>query len=45
MDGRCDPKLANYVADYGVWRSLVSRLFWEQEIVGSNPATPIEKKV
>ena len=24
----------------GVWRSLVARLLREQEVVGSNPATP-----
>ena len=25
-----------------MWPSLVRRLFWEQEIAGSNPAIPIE---
>jgi hypothetical protein len=24
----------------GVWRSLVARLFWVQEVVGSSPAAP-----
>jgi hypothetical protein len=24
----------------GVWRSLVARLLWEQEVPGSNPGTP-----
>ena len=27
-------------ANYGVWPSLVRRLVWDQEIVGSNPTTP-----
>src|SRR6056297_621781 len=30
---------ANIRAD-GVWRSLVARLLWEQEVGGSNPLTP-----
>ncbi len=25
---------------FGVWRSLVARLLWEQEVGGSNPSTP-----
>lgn len=25
---------------YGVWRSLVARLIWDQEAVGSSPTTP-----
>ena len=28
------------VSDYGVWRSLVARVFWEHEVEGSNPFTP-----
>ncbi len=24
----------------GVWRSLVARLVWDQEVAGSNPAAP-----
>lgn len=28
------------LVSHGVWRSMVARLFWEQEIVSSNPATP-----
>jgi hypothetical protein len=26
--------------DIGVWRSLVARLVRDEEVVGSNPATP-----
>ncbi len=33
------PEAANMRAD-GVWRSLVARLLWEQEVGGSNPLTP-----
>src|SRR5690606_2168328 len=25
---------------YGLWRSLVARLLWEQEVVGSSPTSP-----
>ena len=25
---------------YGVWRSLVAHLVWDQRAAGSNPATP-----
>ena len=25
---------------FGAWRSLVARLFWVQEVVGSSPAAP-----
>ena len=25
---------------YGVWRSQVAHLLWEQRVAGSNPATP-----
>lgn len=25
----------------GAWRSLVARLFWVQEVVGSSPAAPM----
>ena len=25
---------------FGVWRSLVAHLLWEQGVVGSNPFTP-----
>ena len=24
----------------GAWRSLVARLLWEQEVLGSNPGAP-----
>jgi hypothetical protein len=27
----------------GVWRSLVARFVRDEEVVGSNPATPTEK--
>jgi hypothetical protein len=26
---------------YGVWRSPVARLLWEQEVPGSNPGAPM----
>ena len=26
---------------FGVWRSPVARLLWEQEVPGSNPGAPI----
>ncbi len=29
-----------YIAAFGVWRSLVARLLWEQDVGGSNPLTP-----
>ncbi len=29
-----------YGSVYGMWRSLVARLLWEQEAAGSNPAIP-----
>lgn len=25
---------------FGMWRSLVARLLWEQDVAGSNPAIP-----
>ena len=25
---------------HGLWRSLVARLLWEQEVVGSSPTNP-----
>ena len=28
--------------NFGVWRSLVAHLLWEQGVGGSNPLTPIE---
>ena len=31
-------------AYFGVWRSLVARLLWEQDVAGSNPVTPTAKK-
>ena len=31
----------NYQVDNGVQLSLVERCFWEAEVVGSNPVTPI----
>ena len=30
--------------DAGVWRSLVARLLWEQDVAGSNPVTPTTRK-
>ena len=27
-------------ADFGTWRSLVARLFWVQDVAGSNPVVP-----
>ena len=32
--------IENVVKNFGVWLSLVERLIWDQEVVGSNPATP-----
>ena len=26
--------------EFGVWRSLVAHLVWDQRVVGSNPITP-----
>ena len=25
---------------FGMWRSLVARLLWEQDVAGSNPVIP-----
>ena len=30
---------------HGLWRSLAARLLWEQEVAGSNPASPTEGRV
>ena len=30
-----------YLYQFGVWRSPVARLLWEQEVPGSNPGAPI----
>src|SRR6202011_5740888 len=30
----------NIFHDFGVWRSLVAHLLWEQGVGGSNPLTP-----
>jgi hypothetical protein len=27
---------------FGVWRSPVARLLWEQEVPGSNPGAPMD---
>jgi hypothetical protein len=29
-----------YFVPFGVWRSPVARLLWEQEVPGSNPGAP-----
>jgi hypothetical protein len=34
------PKDVSQAATSGVWRSLVARLLWEQQVAGSNPAAP-----
>ena len=28
------------IENFGVWRSLVAHLVWDQRVVGSNPITP-----
>ena len=33
-------KLWYHVNSLGTWRSLVARLFWEQDVAGSNPVVP-----
>ncbi len=35
------PYLTVLPRTYGVWRSPVARLLWEQEVPGSNPGAPI----
>jgi hypothetical protein len=30
-----------YLKQFGVWRSPVARLLWEQEVPGSNPGAPM----
>lgn len=35
----CAP-LDLHVNFFGMWRSLVARLLWEQDVAGSNPAIP-----
>jgi hypothetical protein len=39
--GRSKEVKALLVAKYGVWRSPVARLLWEQEVPGSNPGAPM----
>lgn len=31
----------SFSCSHGAWRSLVARLLWEQEVLGSNPSAPI----
>ena len=33
-----------YTRPSGAWRSLVARLLWEQEVLGSNPGAPMRAK-
>jgi hypothetical protein len=33
-----------YTRRRGAWRSLVARLLWEQEVLGSNPGAPIDRR-
>ncbi len=33
------------ITTYGAWRSSVARLLWEQEVPGSNPGAPTEKRL
>ena len=41
--GECGPVVSfPSHGKHGVWRSLVARLVWDQEVAGSNPAAPIE---
>lgn len=42
MVGGSSPSLPefDYILTYGMWRSLVARLFWEQKVVCSNPTIP-----
>ena len=42
VTGACegDCEADHFLNNNGMWRSLVSRQFWELEIVGSNPAIP-----
>ncbi len=32
--------LPSKMANFGAWRSLAARLFWEQQVAGSNPVAP-----
>ncbi len=32
-------------ASVGMWRSLVARLLWEQDVAGSNPVIPTTLRV
>lgn len=38
------PSVVKYILLFGVWLSLVERFVRDEEAVGSNPVTPINKR-